>query len=83
MQKNTKPSLLLLNKNSIYCLRYWRNILKLLYNLQYQIIPYNQDKSKTFCSTRLSLKAFQKNFLCDFVEENSFEKNARTTFLIW
>lgn len=45
------------------------------------IIPYNKDKSKASCLHVLAY-VFQRSFLCDFVGENSFEKNAPTTFLI-
>lgn len=44
-------------------------------------IPYNKDKSKTSC-LHVPAYVFQRSFLCDFVGENSFEKNVPTTFWI-
>lgn len=43
--------------------------------------PYNKNKSKTSC-LHVPAYVFQRSFLRDFVGENSFEKNAPTTFLI-
>ena len=42
--------------------------------------PYN-NKSKTSC-LHVPAYVFLGIFLCDFVRENSLEKNAPTTFLI-
>lgn len=43
--------------------------------------PYNNNKSKTSC-LHVPAYVFLGIFLCDFVRENSLEKNAPTTFLI-
>ena len=49
--------------------------------LEYYCYSLYKDKSKTSC-LHVPAYVFQKSFLCDFVGENSFEKNAPTTFLI-
>lgn len=44
--------------------------------------PYNKNKSKTSCLHVPAYGFFLGIFLCDFVRENSLEKNVPTTFLI-